>query len=211
MKSKTTAGILAIFLWWLWIHKFYLGQTVAWIIYLLFCWTWIPSIIWIIEWIIILTHSDDRRNEKYNSEWVKENIQKKYDELLKLDELKEKWYITAEEYKEKVKTVKEEIKQAEEKSKKAKENIKKYQEKEIKNISKIWKIIWWIAIWICLLFVWIYFILSSSQNNKVENKVSVLVVNEVEEIEDTEEEIPILVIDDDDEYWFWKTVWITTN
>jgi TM2 domain-containing membrane protein YozV len=45
MKSKTTAGLLAIFLGGLGFHKFYLGQTGRGILYLVFCRTWIPSII----------------------------------------------------------------------------------------------------------------------------------------------------------------------
>src|SRR5690554_3028666 len=38
-KSKTTAGLLAIFLGAFGIHKFYLGRTGMGILYLLFCWT----------------------------------------------------------------------------------------------------------------------------------------------------------------------------
>ena len=45
MKNKTTAGLLALFLGGLGAYKFYLGQGVAGAFYLLFCWTFIPSII----------------------------------------------------------------------------------------------------------------------------------------------------------------------
>lgn len=48
-KNPTTAVLLALFLGGLGIHKFYLGQTGMGIVYLLFCWTYIPSIIAFIE------------------------------------------------------------------------------------------------------------------------------------------------------------------
>lgn len=57
-KSKTTAGILGIFLGGFGAHKFYLGKTGMGILYLLFCWTYIPGIIGLIEGIIYLTKSD---------------------------------------------------------------------------------------------------------------------------------------------------------
>ncbi len=58
IKSKTTAGVLAILLGGLGIHKFYLGKAGLGILYLLFCWTYIPSIIGIVEGIIYLTSND---------------------------------------------------------------------------------------------------------------------------------------------------------
>jgi TM2 domain-containing membrane protein YozV len=57
-KSRTTAAVIAIFLGGLGIHKFYLGQAVVGIIYLVLCWTFIPAIIAFIEGIIWLTQSD---------------------------------------------------------------------------------------------------------------------------------------------------------
>lgn len=67
MKDKTTTGILALFLGGLWVHKFYLWNSGIWILYLLFCWTFIPSIIWIIEGIIFLSMSENEFNKKYNT------------------------------------------------------------------------------------------------------------------------------------------------
>lgn len=58
LKNKTTAGLLAILLGGLGIHKFYLGDTGLGIVYLLFCWTGIPAIIGLVEGIIYLTQSD---------------------------------------------------------------------------------------------------------------------------------------------------------
>ncbi|WP_218184986.1 TM2 domain-containing protein [Paenibacillus sp. 1_12] len=64
-KSKTTAGILAILLGGLGVHHFYLENIVLGIVYLLFCWTGIPSIIAMIEGIVYLTSSDQSFNRKY--------------------------------------------------------------------------------------------------------------------------------------------------
>lgn len=59
-KSKTTAGILAILLGGFGIHKFYLGRIVLGVLYLLFFWTYVPSIIGIIEGIIYLTSNEEK-------------------------------------------------------------------------------------------------------------------------------------------------------
>jgi len=64
-KNKTTAGLLAIFLGGLGVHKFYLGKTGLGILYLLFCWTYIPAIIGLIEGIIYLSASDEKFYNNY--------------------------------------------------------------------------------------------------------------------------------------------------
>lgn len=64
-KSKTTAGILAILLGGLGVHKFYLGRIGKGILYLIFCWTYIPAIVGLIEGIIYLTSSDEKFYTKY--------------------------------------------------------------------------------------------------------------------------------------------------
>lgn len=64
-EKKMVAWILALVVWWFWVHKFYLWDTVLWVVYVLFCWTWIPSIIWLIEWILYLTKTDEEFAEKY--------------------------------------------------------------------------------------------------------------------------------------------------
>ena len=58
-KSKVVAGILAILLGGIGAHKFYLGRWGWGIIYLLFCWTYIPSIIGIIEGIGYLISNEN--------------------------------------------------------------------------------------------------------------------------------------------------------
>ena len=65
-KSKVAAGLLGIFLGGLGIHKFYLGRWVWGIIYLLFCWTYIPVIIGFIEGIIYLVSSDENFARKHD-------------------------------------------------------------------------------------------------------------------------------------------------
>lgn len=65
-KSKVTAGLLALFLGGLGVHKFYLGQTGLGILYLLLCWTCIPAIIAFVEGIIYLTMSDLDFYQKYH-------------------------------------------------------------------------------------------------------------------------------------------------
>lgn len=64
-RSRIAAAIFAIFLGGLGIHKFYLGQVGMGILYLLFCWTFIPAIVGFIEGIIYLTMSDDAFAAKY--------------------------------------------------------------------------------------------------------------------------------------------------
>ena len=58
-KSKMAAGLLGIFLGGLGIHKFYLGKIGMGIVYILFCWTYIPALIGFIEGIIYLTQNDE--------------------------------------------------------------------------------------------------------------------------------------------------------
>jgi TM2 domain-containing membrane protein YozV len=65
MKSKTTAGILGILVGGFGIHKFYLGKIGLGIVYLLFCWTGIPSLIGLIEGILYLTKTDEEFQRKY--------------------------------------------------------------------------------------------------------------------------------------------------
>src|SRR5258708_1464285 len=52
---KLTAALLAIFLGSLGAHKFYLGQNGWGVIYLLLCWTFIPTVLGLIEGIIYLS------------------------------------------------------------------------------------------------------------------------------------------------------------
>jgi TM2 domain-containing membrane protein YozV len=64
-KNKMAAGLLAIFLGGIGIHKFYLGQWVQGIIYVLFCWTYVPMLVGFIEGIVYLATSDDKFAAKH--------------------------------------------------------------------------------------------------------------------------------------------------
>jgi len=66
MKDKTTAAVLAFFLGGIGGHKFYLGQTGMGVVYLLFCWTFIPALIAFIDFIIILTMDQHTFNLRFN-------------------------------------------------------------------------------------------------------------------------------------------------
>jgi len=57
-RSRIVAAVLAIFLGGLGLHKFYNGRIVQGIVYLLFCWTFIPAIVGFIEGVWYLTMSD---------------------------------------------------------------------------------------------------------------------------------------------------------
>jgi len=65
-KSRIAAAILALFLGGFGIHKFYLGQTGLGVLYLLFCWTFVPALIGFIEAIVYLCMSDDSFARKYD-------------------------------------------------------------------------------------------------------------------------------------------------
>ena len=64
-RTRVAAALFAFFLGGLGIHKFYLGRTGEGIIYLIFCWTFIPAIVALIEGIIYLTMSDEEFAAKY--------------------------------------------------------------------------------------------------------------------------------------------------
>lgn len=115
MKDKNTAWILAIFLWGIWLHKFYLGQPIIGVVYILFCWTFIPAIIAFFEWLgYFMCKNNEVFNKKYNAKEVlmekalrrainpdattKQSVTSYLDELKKLKELLDIWAITQDEF-----------------------------------------------------------------------------------------------------------------
>jgi TM2 domain-containing membrane protein YozV len=64
-RNRVQAGIFALLLGGLGVHKFYLGRPGMGIVYLLFCWTFIPAFIGFIEGLVYLTMSDERFAQKY--------------------------------------------------------------------------------------------------------------------------------------------------
>jgi TM2 domain-containing membrane protein YozV len=69
-KKKGTAAMLAMFTGWMGGHKFYLGETTAGAIYLLWFWTFIPFLISLYEAIVLLEMSMTTFNMTYNIELV---------------------------------------------------------------------------------------------------------------------------------------------
>ncbi|CBN57187.1 MULTISPECIES: NINE protein [Kamptonema] len=66
MKDKSVAILLTFFLGGIGIHKFYLGYNFAGVLYLLFCWTFIPAIISFFDFIGLVLMSDQAFQAKYN-------------------------------------------------------------------------------------------------------------------------------------------------
>mgnify|MGYP001185195403 FL=1 len=76
MKSRVTAGVLALLLGGIGVHRFYLGQTGKGILMLLFCWTAVPAIFALASGIIWLLGSDEDFDSKYNSQAIQKEILK---------------------------------------------------------------------------------------------------------------------------------------
>jgi TM2 domain-containing membrane protein YozV len=108
MKNRVVAALLAFFVGGFGIHKFYLGETFAGIIYLVFCWTLIPGVIAFFEFLGLLLMTDRAFDGKFNAGLVsasiggyQESSREKAATLQKLKELYDGGIITAEEYEEK--------------------------------------------------------------------------------------------------------------
>jgi uncharacterized membrane protein len=110
MKNRLVAGLFAILLGGLGIHKFYLGQTSTGVLYLLFFWTGIPWVLGIIDGIILLTMSDEQFKDKYGFESVEStqgalgnSSYSTADEIKKYKDLYDSGAITLDEYEKKKK------------------------------------------------------------------------------------------------------------
>ena len=64
-KSRIAAALLAFFLGGFGVHKFYLGRVGQGILYLIFCWTFVPALLAFIEFIVYLCMSDEAFHAKY--------------------------------------------------------------------------------------------------------------------------------------------------
>jgi TM2 domain-containing membrane protein YozV len=108
MRNKVTAALLALFLGPIGVHKFYLGQNFAGIMYLLFSWTMLPTIISFFEFLGLILMSDRAFDAQYNQRFfpyqnslVMESGKDRVATLEGLKKLYDKEIITAEEYEEK--------------------------------------------------------------------------------------------------------------
>ena len=66
-RNRLAAALFAFFLGGFGAHKFYLGKIWMGVIYLIFSWTFIPSIIAFIEGILLLIMSDSDFYKKYSN------------------------------------------------------------------------------------------------------------------------------------------------
>jgi TM2 domain-containing membrane protein YozV len=63
--NRGLAAVFALLLGGFGVHKFYLGKVGQGLLYLVFCWTFIPTIVGFIEGIIYLTKSDEQFAAEY--------------------------------------------------------------------------------------------------------------------------------------------------
>lgn len=106
MKQRSVAILLAFFLGGFGIHKFYLGNNFAGIMYLIFSWTFIPAIIAIFDFVGLILMTDQAFNAQYNLQvFASGNVLDPSGNSIKslkhLKELYDQGIITAEEYEEK--------------------------------------------------------------------------------------------------------------
>jgi TM2 domain-containing membrane protein YozV len=64
-RNKMIAALLAIILGTIGAHKFYLGRIGWGVIYLLFCWSFVPTVLGIIEGVVYLGMTDQDFQAKY--------------------------------------------------------------------------------------------------------------------------------------------------
>lgn len=65
-NERVIAALLAFFLGGIGLHKFYTGRVAAGILYILFCWTFIPMVISFVEGIYYLTMTNEQFTNKFN-------------------------------------------------------------------------------------------------------------------------------------------------
>lgn len=64
-KSRIATALFALILGSFGAHRFYLGQIGLGVLYLVFCWTWIPTIVSFVEFILLLIMSDEEFDRRY--------------------------------------------------------------------------------------------------------------------------------------------------
>jgi TM2 domain-containing membrane protein YozV len=106
VKDKTIAILLAFFLGFCGIHKFYLGYNLAGILYFLFSWTGIPLVLSFFDFLGLLLMSEQTFNGYYNAGMLKGvyTLRPAKDVTGAIEDLKRLYdmgAVTAEEYEEK--------------------------------------------------------------------------------------------------------------
>lgn len=79
MKDKNIAGILSLFLGWLGIHRFYLGQAGLGIVYLLLFWTPVIWILSLIDAIAFFSMDQEHFDFKYNRQIIQQQGRQRRD------------------------------------------------------------------------------------------------------------------------------------
>lgn len=67
VKSRTVAGVLALFLGGLGAHKFYLGKPMWGLLYVLFFWTFVPAVIALFEALFLFLMKDEVFDARFNA------------------------------------------------------------------------------------------------------------------------------------------------
>lgn len=106
VKDKTVAVVLALLVGPIGIHKFYLGNSLAGVLYLLFSWTLIPSLLAFFDFLGLLLMSEQAFQVQYNgatlpSGYVLRSAKDVTGAIGELKKLYDQGAITAEEYEEK--------------------------------------------------------------------------------------------------------------
>lgn len=70
MKNRGIAVALALILGWIGIHRFYVGQIGWGILFLLFCWTYIPLIVGIINGIRYWYIGEEEFQKRYSTNYA---------------------------------------------------------------------------------------------------------------------------------------------
>jgi len=66
MKNRTTTIVLALLLGGFGVHRFYLGKPLHGLLYLVFCWTFIPTVVGWFDAIVFATMPQEKFDDKYN-------------------------------------------------------------------------------------------------------------------------------------------------
>ncbi|WP_454904056.1 NINE protein [Alistipes communis] len=117
-KNRITAALLALVFGGIGVHRFYLNKPISGFFYLILFWTFIPAIIALIEFVVLLCMSDEEFDRRYNAYaiapptiivnpttevTVKSDNTTYVEEVKKLYDLKVKGMITDEEFEQKKK------------------------------------------------------------------------------------------------------------
>lgn len=70
MKDKNVAAILALFFGFLGAHKFYLGRIGSGVLYLIFSWTFLPTLLGLIDFFVLALMDRDEFNRRYNGAYT---------------------------------------------------------------------------------------------------------------------------------------------